>query len=226
MKHAFLKSILVFSLFFMGVISASAQKNDSGAGGKTTLEIPPNIEVKKHDFKDPRNEKEVGDNQKAEVLNDKIQKLVDEQNRKNAQSDGILTPEQLHQKTVQKQQGEIHKKYKKVDQYLGGFSSTSSKIYILCKDFQYPDGDRVTIYVNDEPVIIDITLESRVLQFALPLKKGLNVISFKALNQGSSGPNTAAFAIYDEDANEISSNAWNLATGAKATLSIARVDKE
>jgi hypothetical protein len=53
----------------------------------------------------------------------------------------------------------------------------------------------------------------------------LNVISFKALNQGTSGPNTAAFGVYDDQAQEISSNEWNLATGAKATLSIARVKK-
>ncbi len=217
---------IFFCLFVIVSFTSFAQLESNNGSSKGTLEIPPAIEVVKHDFNDPRNQSQVSDDDKKEFLNDKIQKLVEEQNRKNNQSDQILTPKQLQQKKVAKQQGEIHRKYKIVDQYLGGFSSTSKKVVILCRDFQYPDGDVVTIYLNDKPVIMNVTLEANIQQFVLPLKEGLNVISFKALNQGSSGPNTAAFGIYDEKGNEISSNAWNLATGAKATLSIARISEE
>ena len=43
-----------------------------------------------------------------------------------------------------------------------------------------------------------------------------------ALNQGDSGPNTAELRIYDDNDILISSNQWNLATGAKATLIIVK----
>jgi hypothetical protein len=54
--------------------------------------------------------------------------------------------------------------------------------------------------------------------------EGLNTISFKALNQGTSGPNTASFMVFDENGKVLTSKEWNLATGAKATLSVAKVD--
>ena len=47
-------------------------------------------------------------------------------------------------------------------------------------------------------------------------------IDFVALNQGDSGPNTAELRIYDDNDILISSNQWNLATGAKATLIIVK----
>ena len=56
----------------------------------------------------------------------------------------------------------------------------------------------------------------------MPLQVGINKIAFIALNQGTSGPNTAAFTVFNDTGNVISSNEWNLATGAKATLVIAK----
>ena len=56
----------------------------------------------------------------------------------------------------------------------------------------------------------------------MPLQVGLNKIAFVALNQGTSGPNTAGFKVYDDAGNVISSTEWNLATGAKATVIIAK----
>ena len=50
----------------------------------------------------------------------------------------------------------------------------------------------------------------------------MNKIVIKALNQGTSGPNTAAFKVFNANGSLISSNEWNLATGAKATLVIAK----
>ena len=42
-------------------------------------------------------------------------------------------------------------------------------------------------------------------------------IDFVALNQGSSGPNTAEVRVYDDIGNLVGNNRWNLATGVKAT---------
>jgi len=95
-------------------------------------------------------------------------------------------------------------------------------VNIICRDFQYPDGDRVTILINDIPVIQNIVLQQNYQKFNIPIDIGINRIAFKALNQGSSGPNTAAFKVYNDAGMLISSNEWNLATGAKATLVIAK----
>jgi hypothetical protein len=154
-----------------------------------------------------------------------LQKIIDEENKKALNNKGIIDPQKLHENRLKKEMAELNRQYAKIDQYLGGFSSTSKTVTIVCRDFQAPDGDTVTIYLNESPVVRNVVLSNSFQQFSLPLKRGLNVISFMAINQGSSGPNTAAFMVYDENGKEISSNEWNLATGAKATLSIARVEE-
>ena len=116
----------------------------------------------------------------------------------------------------------INAPFPKIDQDLGSFRTQSESVRIICRDFQYPDGDRVTITINDIPVIRNITLQGSYQSFDLPLQVGINKIAFIALNQGTSGPNTAGFKVFDDSGNVISSNEWNLATGAKATVIIAK----
>ena len=50
-----------------------------------------------------------------------------------------------------------------------------------------------------------------------------NNIDIVALNQGLAGPNTATFAIYDENDNLITTNDWNLNTGVAAKFVIEYV---
>ncbi|MDG2193746.1 MAG: hypothetical protein P8K77_02600 [Polaribacter sp.] len=123
-------------------------------------------------------------------------------------------------KSFQKINGQYQ--YPKIDQNLGNFRSNSKYVSILCRDYQHPDGDRVTIYINDIPVIYNIVLRQAYQKFKIPLVTGVNKIAFKALNQGTSGPNTAGFKVYDDTGSIISSNEWNLATGAIATLLIVK----
>ena len=78
------------------------------------------------------------------------------------------------------------------------------------------------IYVNDIPVITNLTLRQKAQSFNIPLEEGVNRIKIVALNQGSSGPNTAAFKVFNDAGMVLSSNEWNLATGAKATLIVAK----
>ncbi len=103
-------------------------------------------------------------------------------------------------------------------QYLGEFSVKSDLIKVMCRDHQEPDGDVVSILVNNKVVVQSITLEGGFKTFYLNLEKGTNYIDFLALNQGLSGPNTAAFVIFDEFGNKIASSQWNLNTGVKASL--------
>ena len=108
------------------------------------------------------------------------------------------------------------------DAYLGDIATVSDAANIVCRDFEYVDGDRVRIMVNDEGVVQNLTLDSSFRGINLKLGEGFNKIDFIALNQGDSGPNTAELRIYDDNKKLISSNQWNLATGAKATLIIVK----
>lgn len=135
---------------------------------------------------------------------------------------GILSAAKISEERFLKSWKKINAPYPKIDQDLGSFRTQSESVRIICRDFQYPDGDRVTITINDIPVIRNVTLYNSYQSFELPLQVGINKIAFIALNQGTSGPNTAGFTVFDDAGNVISSNEWNLATGAKATVIIAK----
>ncbi len=76
--------------------------------------------------------------------------------------------------------------------------------------------------VNDKVVISRILLQEHFIALSLNLIVGFNKIDFIALNQGSSGPNTAEVRVFDDQGNLIGSNRWNLATGVKATYIIVK----
>ena len=108
------------------------------------------------------------------------------------------------------------------DQYLGDVKSSAKFVGIVCRDHEYVDGDRVKIYANDEVVEPNILLTGSFKGINLNLDKGFNKLDFEALNQGTSGPNTAQVDVYDDKGQLIYSNKWNLSTGSKATLIIVK----
>ena len=108
------------------------------------------------------------------------------------------------------------------DQYLGDFKSGSKFVRFLYRDHEFVDGDRVSVSINDEVVHPNIYLQGDFQGFYFDLKKGFNKIDIVALNQGTSGPNTAQFVMYDDNKQVISTNIWNLATGVKATVIIVK----
>ena len=97
------------------------------------------------------------------------------------------------------------------DQYLGDIKTNASFVNVVYRDHEFVDGDRIRVYV-------DATFKG----FDLPLVKGFNKIDFQAINQGTSGPNTAELHIYDDKGNLISAKEWNLLTGFKATFIIVK----
>lgn len=218
----FYKNIFV-SLLFILSSSVSAQiDNKTGAdkkGKKKTILAVPSKEVKKP--KSLKNDSKDGFKKAYDKEKEKLAKKIKEENLKNK---GILSSAKIAEerflKSFKKINGQFQ--YPKIDQDLGSFRTQSKTVRIICRDFQYPDGDRVSIMIDDIPVITNITLRRSFQSFDIPIKIGVNKISFVALNQGSSGPNTAAFKVYDEQGNVISSNEWNLATGAKATILISK----
>ena len=116
---------------------------------------------------------------------------------------------------------EILEEYGK-DQHLGDFTTNSGSVTIMYRDHEYVDGDRVRIFVNGDIVKSSVYLTGSFNGFTFPLQSGFNRVVFQALNQGSSGPNTAELQIFNEEGSIISHNQWNLTTGRKATVMIVK----
>ena len=205
--------LISFSLFSQtDTLSDSNKKNI----GKNVIIGIPNKKIKKPVSLDIGNNdgfKKAFDNKNKQDVKKKKEDLKDK---------GILSAAKISEERFLKSWKKINAPFPKIDQDLGSFRTQSKAVRIICRDFQYPDGDRVTITINDIPVIRNITLYSSYQSFDLPLQVGINKIAFIALNQGTSGPNTAGFTVFDDAGNVISSNEWNLATGAKATVIIAK----
>ena len=108
------------------------------------------------------------------------------------------------------------------DQYLGDFKTNAKFVGVVCRDHEYVDGDRVKIYVNGEVVEYNLLLSGSFKGVNVDLAEGFNRLDFEALNQGSSGPNTAQIVVTDETGKVLHNNRWNLSTGSKASLIVVK----
>jgi hypothetical protein len=221
MKLFFKSTSLILCLLLS--TSAFAQL-DTNKGTKEKGKIKATVLSNSKEVLQPKSLDLDGSNGFKRAFDKENAKLKKQQNENNLSGKGILTQAKLNEQRFLKSFKKINGRYiiPKIDQDLGSFRTDSKSVNIICRDYQYPDGDRVTIYVNDVPVVYNITLEQRFKKFNIPLAVGMNKIVIEALNQGTSGPNTAAFKVYNDAGILISSNEWNLATGAKATLLIAK----
>ncbi len=214
------KKQLFFVLSFLLISAQSMYSQEDKIGKKKSIPIKAIIlPVKKPDSLNFDTTKGFKD-----AYNNSLKTKTQEQKDAELKNKGIINQAKLNEERVLKAYKKINGiyQYPKVDQDLGSFRTDSENITIICRDFQYPDGDMVTILVNNIPIISNITLTQNYQKFTIPIGLGINRIAFRALNQGSSGPNTAAFKVYDDSNNLISSNEWNLATGAVATILIAK----
>ena len=213
-------SIIFYFLFFISfsLFSQTDTLSDSNKKniGKNVILGIPNKKIKKQVSLD------IGNNDGFKKAFDNKNKQDAKKKKEDLKDKGILSAAKISEERFLKSWKKINAPFPKIDQDLGSFRTQSKAVRIICRDFQYPDGDRVTITINDIPVIRNITLYSSYQSFDLPLQVGINKIAFIALNQGTSGPNTAGFTVFDDAGNVISSNEWNLATGAKATVIIAK----
>jgi len=105
---------------------------------------------------------------------------------------------------------------------LGKLETNTKKIRIECRDHSYVDGDRIKLYVNEKVIRRSITLQAGYYSVSIDLIEGFNRIDIEALNQGSSGPNTAEFKVFDENGNLLASKDWNILTGYVATLIVLK----
>jgi len=108
------------------------------------------------------------------------------------------------------------------NQNLGNFATGSATAKVMYRDAAYVDGDQIRVYLNDKVIQYQVNLDNDFKGFEIVLEKGFNKIDFEALNQGSSGPNTAEFKVYDDKGALISASQWNLGTGFKATIILVK----
>lgn len=120
-------------------------------------------------------------------------------------------------KSLQTEGAENLEEFKR-NQYFGDFKTASKFIKLVYRDHLAFDGDRVQVVVNDKVILSNVLLEPSYKSIQIDLIIGFNKIEIIALNQGTSGPNTAEFQVYDDQGETISSNQWELATGFKGTI--------
>ena len=217
-------NFLFISILLLSISNIYAQldNNKSGKNKKGKIKAVLSVDAKK--VKKPKSLELNNTNGFKDAYNKEQEKLKKQQEKNKLNNKGILSKAKLSEQRFLKAFKKINGQYiyPKIDQDLGSFRTNSKSVNIICRDFQYPDGDKVTILINDIPIIMNITLRQSYQKFNIPLEVGINKIAFKALNQGTSGPNTAAFKVYNDAGILLSSNEWNLATGAKATIVIAK----
>ncbi|WP_188374372.1 hypothetical protein [Winogradskyella haliclonae] len=132
--------------------------------------------------------------------------------------DGLRSPGEIFEERWKKEAQALGIRKFMSDQFLGQYNIDTEFVNIVCRDHEYPDGDRVSISLNGELVYRNVTLTSQYRRLKINLIEGINMIDITALNQGDSGPNTAEFVVYDDKGNVVSSKEWNLLTGVKAKI--------
>lgn len=134
------------------------------------------------------------------------------------ETDGLRSPGEIYEQRWRKElvKGGVIRTMS--DQFLGEHRVDTKFVNIVCRDHEFPDGDRVRVLLNDDIVKHNLLLVSQYRRVEVNLVQGKNVVDIVALNQGDSGPNTAEFIVYDDKGNVISSKEWNLLTGVKARI--------
>ena len=206
----------VLALFSLSLVAQMDIKTGDEKKRKAILAIPSKV------IKKPKSLENEGRDGFKTANEEQQKELEKKQKQRELNNKEIITGARIAEERFSNSWKKINTPYPVIDQDLGSFRTQSKSARIICRDFQYPDGDRVTILINGIPVVKNITLRSNYQGFDIPLEVGINKISFVALNQGTSGPNTAGFKVYDDSGGIISSNEWNLATGAKAVIIIAK----
>jgi len=134
----------------------------------------------------------------------------------------FINPGDVIKDKMNKKQDDPYAVFYRKNQNLGDFKTKSLTAKVMYRDAEYVDGDIIRVYLNDRVIQNEVILDSSFKGFEIVLEKGFNKIEFEALNQGSSGPNTAEFQVYDDKGGLISASQWNLGTGFRATMVITK----
>ena len=145
------------------------------------------------------------------------------------EENNFRNPAELYTKQLDKQIESVREREQLLpadtNQFLGEFRTTAKKLNIQYRDFGAADGDLIRVIINGDVVVLQEVLTHGFKGFNIDFNEGVFKIEFQALNQGLSGPNTAELRIFDEANNVVVSNQWNLRTGRKAIIILAKTEE-
>lgn len=107
--------------------------------------------------------------------------------------------------------------------YFGVITTKSEFINIKYRDFSMVDGDLIQVFVDNLIIERNVELREHYKEITVRLVEGKNTISFLALNEGASSPNTAQFQILDTSGAILYDNQWGLLTGFNASIDIVKL---
>lgn len=231
-----MKLNLFFLFTFFIALTTSAQIDSEN---KSIIIPAEEIEDPKEDNElivkpEPKNSAEPDKEEKNEIVLPEVEKLpvAKRKDFSMIKENKFRNPAELYQKQLKnalKLTNEAERKHNgsEVTQYLGEYSTRAKRVNVIYRDHQAEDGDLIRVFVNGEIMKSRVLLQNHSKGFFLELTPGDNIIDFEALNQGTSGPNTAEFQVLDDQGNVVVRNQWNLATGVKATLTVVKaIDAE
>ncbi|AUC81495.1 hypothetical protein [Lacinutrix sp. Bg11-31] len=231
-----MKFNLFFLFTFFLVLSTSAQIDSENM----SIIIPAEeVEDPKEDnellvIPEEKNSAEADKEAENEITLPKVEELpvAERKDFSMIKENKFRNPAELYQKQLKqalKLRNDDERKHNgsEVTQFLGEYSTKAKRVNIIYRDHQAEDGDLIRVYVNGNIAQSRVLLQNHSKGFFLTLTPGDNIIEFEALNQGTSGPNTAEFQVLDDSGTPFITNQWNLATGVKATITVVKAkDKE
>jgi len=223
-----MKNFLFLTLLFFTTCSLWAQKDNPGGGiaiprgndisikPATTITKPSTTTLSPNSPFAPKPEKKKDFNYAPIVVGEKKSNFSMYQG-----NDFVNRSTEYADRTTVAPKGESNEAFRG-NQDFGEIRTKSKFMQVMARDFGAEDGDRIKIMVNGKTVVDEIYLSNSFKGIQLTLDEGFNKLDFEALNQGTSGPNTAEFRIYDDKETLVTNNQWNLATGFKASVMIIK----
>jgi len=230
-----MKYNLLFLFTFFLVLSVSAQIDSEN---KSIIIPAEEVEDPKEDnelivMPEPKKSAELDEEAENEIVLPKVEKLpvAIRKDFSMIKENKFRNPAELYQKRLKnalKLKNDDERKHNgsEVTQFLGEYSTKAKRVNVIYRDHQAEDGDLIRVYVNGQIMQMRVLLQNHSKGFFLTLTPGDNIIEFEALNQGTSGPNTAEFQVLDDLGKPIVTNQWNLATGVKATITVIKAREE
>lgn len=149
-------------------------------------------------------------------------KIGENANNKFNNDEKFTAPYTLQREIVVKAPNTDDSKVFKRNQSFGQLVTKSEMVKLRFRDYAAVDGDRIKIMVNGLVIRADANLIASYQTVEIGLTPGFNNLEFEALNQGTSGPNTAQFSIVDDTGKVLIENRWDLATGFKGSVMIIK----
>lgn len=227
-----------FNLFFLFTLLALTTSAQIDSDNKSIIIPAEEVNDPKEDneliiMPEEKNSAVPDEEEKNEIVLPKIEELpvAKRKDFSMTKENKFRNPAELYEKQLKnalKLKNDDERKHNgsEVTQYLGQYSTKAKRVNIIYRDHQAADGDLIRVYVNGDIVQSRVLLETYSKGFFLSLTPGDNIIEFEALNQGTSGPNTAEFQILDDKGKPVVTNQWNLATGVRATLTVVKAKDE